>query len=80
MTEIGAYLSNGEEDQEHELEWFKNTLSILNEWGIGYVAWAWRSDQQLGHGMLHEGNPNRAGSLFLESLKDLKGPANTLIS
>ncbi|AWN74939.1 TPA: glycoside hydrolase family 5 protein [Legionella anisa] len=80
VTEIGAYLSNGEEDQEHELEWFKNTLSILNEWGIGYVAWAWRSDQQLGHGMLHEGNPNRAGSLFLESLKDLKGPANTLIS
>jgi aryl-phospho-beta-D-glucosidase BglC (GH1 family) len=69
VTEIGAFLSNGKEDQQHELDWLKNTLSILNQWGVGYVAWAWQSDQQLGHGMLHEGNPNQAGEIFLDSLK-----------
>ena len=70
ITEIGAYLTNGGKDSDHEVEWLRNTLSILNGFGVGYVAWAWQSDQQLGHGMLHEGKPNQAGRVLLDSLKD----------
>lgn len=72
VTEVGAFLSNDALDQKQELQWLENTLSILNEWNIGYVGWAWQSDQQLSHGMLHEGNPNQAGLVFLESLNSGK--------
>ncbi len=68
VTEIGAYLANGEDDKAHELAWFKNALSLLNEWGIGYVGWGWASDAQIHHGMLHEGKPNEAGKVMLNSL------------
>ena len=68
VTELGAYLSNGGEDREHEVAWLGNTLSVLNSWNIGTVGWAWRSDEQLDHGMLHQGEPNDAGETFLAAL------------
>jgi aryl-phospho-beta-D-glucosidase BglC (GH1 family) len=68
VTEVGAYLANGGEDRGHELLWLKNTLAILNGWGIGYVGWGWASDSQINHGMLHDGVPNEAGKIFLDSL------------
>ena len=68
VTEIGAYLANGGDDEAHELAWFKNALSLLNQWGIGYVAWGWASDAQIHHGMVHEGKPNEAGKVMLDSL------------
>ncbi len=70
VTELGAYLSNGGEDREHEVDWLSNTLDVLNSWNIGYVGWAWRSDEQLDHGMLHQGEPNDAGRVFLAALPD----------
>ena len=75
VTEIGAYVKyqgqDREEELRHELLWFKNTLAILNDWGIGYVDWVWRDDQHLDHGALHQGRPNQAGQVFLDSLKPL---------
>ncbi len=68
VTEVGAYLANGGEDKAHELAWFKNTLSILNGWGIGYVGWGWADDRQIAHGILHDGKPNEAGKVLLDSL------------
>ncbi|HTC21327.1 MAG TPA: cellulase family glycosylhydrolase, partial [bacterium] len=68
VTEIGAYLANGGEDKAHELLWLKNGLAILNEWGIGYVGWGWAPDSQINHGMLHDGEPNEAGKILLDSL------------
>jgi aryl-phospho-beta-D-glucosidase BglC (GH1 family) len=68
VTEVGAYLANGSEDKAHELLWLKNSLAILNEWGIGYVGWGWASDNQINHGMLHDGEPNAAGEIFLDSI------------
>ena len=77
VTEIGAYMAYKGKDREeqlgHELLWFKNTLAALNDWGIGYVGWVWRSDEHLDHGALHQGRPNQAGQAFLDSLRP---PAN----
>jgi len=73
VTEIGAFLTHGGDDKDREIHFFKNSLSFLNQWGIGYVGWAWGSDQQLGHGMLHDGEPNEAGKIFLDSLKAKPG-------
>ena len=69
VTEIGAFMKAQGEDREHELLWFKHTLAILNSWNIGYVDWAWRSDEHLDHGALHQGSPNAAGRIFLEAIK-----------
>jgi hypothetical protein len=70
VTEIGAFVKYPNPDElPHELLWFKNTLGLLNEWDIGYVDWAWQSDEQLDHGALHRGVPNQAGQIFLDSLK-----------
>ena len=70
VTEIGAYLSGDDQDQSQEVQWLDNALSVLNEWNVGYVGWAWRSDEQLDHGMLHDGEPNAAGEAFLASLPE----------
>jgi hypothetical protein len=69
VTEIGAYLKHPGDELNHELAWFKNTLAILNGLGIGYVGWAWQSDEQIDHGMLHQGVPNQGGRVLLDSLK-----------
>jgi len=69
VTEIGAFLKYDNDQLTHELLWFKNTLGILNQWKIGYVDWAWQSDEQLDHGSLHRGLPNQAGRIFLDALK-----------
>jgi len=73
VTEIGAYLkypgTNRDVEIAHELDWFKHTLAILNQWKIGYLNWAWQADEQLDHGSLHEGQPNAAGKVFLDSLR-----------
>ena len=73
VTEIGAYVKYRGPDRDveldHELLWFQNTLATLEQWGIGYVDWAWRSDEHLDHGALHQGHPNAAGKVFLDSLK-----------
>jgi hypothetical protein len=37
IGEIGAYSTIGGEEV-----WLENTLTILNEWNLGYAAWAWR--------------------------------------
>ena len=75
VTEIGAYLKYKGQDRSqelsHELLWFKNILATLNGWGIGYVDWAWQSDEHIDHGALHQGTPNQAGQIFLDSLKPL---------
>jgi hypothetical protein len=68
VPEIGAFLANGGDDREREVEWLSNTLGVLGSWNVGYVGWAWRSDEQLDHGMLHEGVPNEAGEALLEAL------------
>jgi hypothetical protein len=68
VTEIGAYVKNPGADLAHELPWSKNILAILHAMRVGYVGWAWASDEQLEHGMLHQGAPNKAGKVFLESL------------
>jgi len=77
VTEIGAYLKYKGQDRSqelsHELLWFKSTLTTLNGWGIGYVDWAWQSDEHIDHGALHQGRPNQAGQIFLDSLKPLAG-------
>ncbi len=67
VTEVGAYLANGGDDRAHELSFLKNTLSLLKGWGIGYVGWGWADDRQIGHGMLHDGQPNEAGKVLLDS-------------
>jgi aryl-phospho-beta-D-glucosidase BglC (GH1 family) len=69
VTEIGAYLKNPGDELSHELAWFKNTLAVLNGLGIGYVGWAWQSDEQIDHDMLHQGVPNQGGRVLLDSLK-----------
>lgn len=57
---------------ERELQWFGNVLSLLNEWGLGSLAWAWHPDRHLEHGLLRDGGffsgPNGAGRIFMESL------------
>ena len=68
VTEIGAYIEGNSEDRAHEISWLSNTLAVLNGWNVGYVGWAWRSDEQLVHGMLHAGVPNESGRAFLDSL------------
>ena len=68
VTEIGAFIDGDAEDRAHELAWLDNTLSILNDWNMGYVGWAWRSDEQLDHGMLHDGLPNEAGEVLLNAI------------
>jgi hypothetical protein len=70
VTEVGAFLKNGGEDKAHELEFLRNTLSLLKEWNIGYVGWGWASDEQISHGMLHDGEPNEAGKILLDSLRN----------
>ena len=42
VGETGAALGIPEQDE--ELECFNNTLSILNQWGIGYDGFWWRAD------------------------------------
>jgi len=69
VTEIGAYLKHPGDDLSHELAWFKNTLAVLKGLGVGYVGWAWQSDEQIDHGMLHQGVPNRGGQVLLDSLQ-----------
>jgi aryl-phospho-beta-D-glucosidase BglC (GH1 family) len=68
VTEIGADLKHPGDELSHELSWFKNTLAVLNDWSVGYVGWAWQSDEQIDHGMLHRGIPNQAGRVFIDSL------------
>ncbi len=70
VTEIGAWRKGDEEDQAREIQWLKNTLSALNQRGVGYVGWAWQSDRQLGHGMLGENGPNPGGKALWESLSE----------
>ncbi len=72
VTEIGADLKAAGEDRVHELLWFKNCLDQLNGLGVGYVGWAWQDDRQLDHGLLHEGQPNVAGKILLDSLRPSK--------
>jgi aryl-phospho-beta-D-glucosidase BglC (GH1 family) len=69
VTEFGAYVKSQGTELDHELLWFKNTLDILNSWSVGYVGWSWGADEQLDHGMLHQGAPNKAGRIFVEAIK-----------
>jgi hypothetical protein len=66
---MGAFVKTQGDDLSHELDWFKNTLAVLNAWNIGYTDWAWQSDEHLDHGALHQGRPNQAGRVFLDAVK-----------
>ena len=65
----GADLKHPGGEPSHELAWFKNALALLQGCGVGYAGWAWQSDEQLDHGMLHRGIPNQGGRVFIDSLR-----------
>lgn len=69
VTEIGAFLKNGGEDRNLEIQWLKDMLSLLNERGIGYLGWGWASQDQIDHGMLKDGRPNEAGEALIEATR-----------
>jgi aryl-phospho-beta-D-glucosidase BglC (GH1 family) len=73
VGEVGAYMRQEGEELERELAWFDNILQILNEWEVGYLAWAWHPEDHLAHGMLKDGSffdgPNPAGRIFIDRAK-----------
>jgi hypothetical protein len=69
VTEIGAFRKVGPQDRQRELDWLANMLSLLDERGIGYMGWAWASDEQIDHGMLHGGEPNEAGRVLIRAVQ-----------
>ena len=69
VGELGPYMRLKGEALEKELKWLENILDLLNQRHVGYLAWTWSSDQQQDHGLLHQGAPNRAGQVLVDSLK-----------
>jgi len=66
VTAMGAY--RGFED-DSEYEYFKNTLTVLNEWEVSYCAYQWfRSDLPWYIGW-HE--PNRVGQALIDAIAEL---------
>jgi hypothetical protein len=65
-------------DVDSEKEWFNNTLEILNEYGIGYNAWAWAPwrDGYVWAGMYfglvpayaQNYEPNQSGEILLKNI------------
>jgi aryl-phospho-beta-D-glucosidase BglC (GH1 family) len=72
VGEVGAHMKQQGEELQRELEWLRNVLEALNEWGIGYAAWAWDSQEHVEHGLLRPGNaipaPNEAGEIIRRAL------------
>ncbi|MCW4016274.1 MAG: glycoside hydrolase family 5 protein [Candidatus Bathyarchaeota archaeon] len=74
IGEIGCSLWESELDEEYE--WYDNTLTVLDQYNIGYCAWAWapwRSPgTQWGLVDVTQTNytPNQAGQLFQQHLSN----------
>ena len=67
------------EDLTRELEYFSNSLTIYNEWGIGYVAWVWTIPAHMRWGLLqNEGSwlppPNEAGEILVNKIAETPPP------
>lgn len=75
VGETGASLGWGDNpiEQQNELTAWDNWLTILDEWGIGYVAFWWR---EIGIYRLHNGPPNfiptESAQVLLDLLKKTK--------
>ena len=73
VGELGPYLRLEGVERQRELDWFRNMLAILKEWGIGTIAWVWHPEDHLAHGLLPKGNffsgPNEGGRVFMDSLR-----------
>lgn len=75
VGEVGANMWWTGDDLVRELEYYKNSLTIFNEWGISYVGWVWRDTVTgLKHGLLKLTDdkwycdPNEAGQILMEAL------------
>jgi len=70
IGEIGADMDWSPPEYQHEITAWNNTLSILNEWGVSYIAFWWR---ETGSFRLHGGTPNftpnEAGQIFVNAIK-----------
>jgi hypothetical protein len=76
VSEIGASQSVDEtEPTGTEYEWMKNTLQILNEWGVGYLGWCWwdvnigMNQIEIGSEVKTGGTVNKYGQLITDAIK-----------
>lgn len=61
-------------DNSNEYDWLDNTLTIFNEWNIGYLGWTWRDDGGVyaeiipGSKSTTGGTVNRYGQLIVDNI------------
>ncbi|MEM7818743.1 MAG: cellulase family glycosylhydrolase [Candidatus Aenigmatarchaeota archaeon] len=74
IGEIGANMWYSGVDLERELAYLNNTLSIMNDWGIGYTVWVWTVPAHMRHGILENGiwipPPNDAGMVLIKKIAE----------
>jgi hypothetical protein len=75
IGEIGANVwwnspSYPPEDWQNEKAYFNNTLTVLNEWGVGYLAWEWFPEGRAWS--LYDVNglytPNEIGQILIDAI------------
>jgi len=73
VGEIGANMWNTGENLERELAYLNNSLTIYNEWNIGYCIYSWTIPAHMRHGVLQNGYPwlpppNEAGNILINAI------------
>jgi hypothetical protein len=80
IGEVGAYIPiDNTEPVGTEYLWMQNTLKIFNEWGLGYLGWAWW-DANTGWQQIESGSEqttggivNKFGQLLVDAIKQGAG-------
>jgi hypothetical protein len=77
ITSIGVSITVDEtEPTGTEYEWLKNSLQIFNEWGLGYLGWAWwdanmgMQQIEVGSEKTTGGTVNKYGQLIVDAIRE----------
>jgi len=74
IGEIGADMWQTGTELERELAWFNNSLTILNEWGVSYIAWVWTATAHMRHGLLQNAvwlpPPTQSGEILISKISE----------
>ncbi len=72
IGEIGADMWCTGEELEHELAYYNNSLTIYNEWEIGYIGWVWTVPAHMRHGLLQNDHwcppPTQSGEILIAKI------------
>jgi len=74
IGEVGANMWWTGEELEQELAYFNNSLTIYNEWEIGYIGWVWTATAHMQHGLLQNDHwcppPTQSGEILISKIAE----------